>query len=132
MGRCVSVKSKGHYEDGNCSEEDFKENKAQKRSTKAISNGFPGAQADCVAQNTANTKTRAAPNSTKRTAKPKASTKKPAAANSRAKAGPACCGACRLRMRKTGANENVALPRAQWPRKRLWPWCKGSQGGMRI
>ena len=26
-GHCVPVKSKGHYEDGNCTKEDFKENK---------------------------------------------------------------------------------------------------------
>ena len=49
-GRCVSVKSKGHYEDGNCTKEDFKENKAHEKKYKGKFEWLPGAQSDCVAQ----------------------------------------------------------------------------------
>ena len=49
-GHCVSVKSKGHYEDSNCSKEDFKENKAHVKKYKGKFEWVPGAAAACFAQ----------------------------------------------------------------------------------
>jgi hypothetical protein len=48
-GRCVSVKSKGHFEESNCKKEDFKESKG-KKTYKGKFEWLSGAQADCVAQ----------------------------------------------------------------------------------
>ena len=50
MGPLRSVKSKGHYEDSNCSKEDFKENKAQVKKYKGKFEWVPGAAAACFAQ----------------------------------------------------------------------------------
>ena len=49
-GHCVSVKSKGHYEDSNCTKEDFKENKAHVKKYKGKFEWLPGAAAACFAQ----------------------------------------------------------------------------------
>jgi len=49
-GHCVPVKSKGHYEDGNCTKEDFKENKAHERKYKGKFEWDSGAAAACFAQ----------------------------------------------------------------------------------
>ena len=57
-GHCVPVKSKGHYEDGNCTKEDLRKTRRTKRNTKASSNGTRLRAAACFRRNTANTKTR--------------------------------------------------------------------------
>ncbi len=49
-GHCVAVKSKGHYEDKNCSKEDFKENKQHEKKYKGKFEWIPGAAATCFAQ----------------------------------------------------------------------------------
>ena len=49
-GRCVAVKSKGHYEDSSCTKEDFKENKAHVKKYKGQYEWLPGLQTDCVAE----------------------------------------------------------------------------------
>ena len=49
-GHCVSVKSKGHFEDGNCTKEDFKENKAHEKKYKGKFEWDSGAAAACFAQ----------------------------------------------------------------------------------
>ena len=49
-GHCVSVKSKGHYEDSNCTKESFTENKKHVKKYKGHFEWLPGGQSDCVAQ----------------------------------------------------------------------------------
>ncbi len=49
-GACVSVKSKGHYEDSNCTKEAFKENKAHEKKYKGHFEWLPGAEVHCYAQ----------------------------------------------------------------------------------
>ena len=49
-GHCVSVKSKGHYEDSNCTKEDFKENKKHEKKYKGKFEWVPGAAAACFPQ----------------------------------------------------------------------------------
>ena len=49
-GHCVSVKSKGHYEDSNCSKEAFTENKKHVKKYKGKFEWDPGAAAVCFAE----------------------------------------------------------------------------------
>ena len=49
-GHCVAVKSKGHYEDSNCTKEDFKESKSHKRTYKGKFEWDSGATAACFPQ----------------------------------------------------------------------------------
>ena len=49
-GHCVPVKSKGHFEDGNCTKEDFKENKKHEKKYKGKFEWAAGAVAACFAQ----------------------------------------------------------------------------------
>jgi hypothetical protein len=49
-GHCVAVKSKGHYEDGNCSKEAFTENKKHVKKYKGKFEWIPGSAAACFAQ----------------------------------------------------------------------------------
>lgn len=49
-GHCVPVKSKGHYEDKNCTKEDFKESKSGKRTYKGKFEWAPGASVACFPQ----------------------------------------------------------------------------------
>jgi len=46
-GHCVSVKSKGHFEDANCTKEDFKENKKHEKKYKGKFEWDSGAAAAC-------------------------------------------------------------------------------------
>ncbi len=49
-GHCVPVKSKGHYEDSNCTKEDFKENKAHEKKYKGKFEWDATAAVACFAQ----------------------------------------------------------------------------------
>ena len=49
-GHCVPVKSKGHFEDGNCTKEDFKENKKHERKYKGKFEWDATAAAACYPQ----------------------------------------------------------------------------------
>ena len=88
-GHCVPVKSKGHYEDGNCTKEDFKENKAHERKYKGKFEWDSGAAAACFAQKHGKYKNAGCTDLTKRRASRRANTKRQAAPNSQAKAAPA-------------------------------------------
>ncbi len=48
-GRCVTVKSKGHFENGSCTKEDFKENKKHEKKYKGKFEWLPGAADVCYA-----------------------------------------------------------------------------------
>ena len=49
-GHCVPVKSKGHFEDSNCTKEDFKENKAHEKKYKGKFEWDSGAASACFGQ----------------------------------------------------------------------------------
>ena len=82
-GHCVSVKSKGHYEDSNCTKEDFKENKKHVKKYKGKFEWDSGAAAACFGQKHGKYKDAGCTELRRKEGRrPRANTKRPAARNS--------------------------------------------------